>query len=108
MLREFSWCKEYGIESLDIRINETHKTVTIYNSYKIKKYKHMKEVIETIQLYHEFNKPVWLQIAEWRSHNLLYFLNFQRDRTQHVDLDYNQDWKLKVGYTVLSLFYFNF
>lgn len=108
ILKEFSWCKEYGIDSLKITISEWSQSVTIYDSYKIKKRKHMKEVIETIKGYYEIKKPVWLQIAEWRAHNFLYYFNYQTNRTQHVDLDNDMNWKINLGYCVLSLFYFNF
>ena len=34
ILKEFSWCKEYGIECLKIAITEWSQSVTIYDSYK--------------------------------------------------------------------------
>lgn len=108
ILKEFSWCKEYGIECLKIAISEWSESVTIYDSYKIKKRKHMKEVIEAIKRYSEIEKPVWLQIAEWRAHNFLYYFKYQINRTQHVDLDSDMNWKTNLGYCILSLFYFNF
>ena len=108
ILKEFSWCKEYGIEFLKIGISEWSQSVTIYDSYKIKKRKHMKEVIEAINRYCEIEKPVWLQIAEWRAHNFLFYFKYQINRTQHVDLDSDMNWKTNLGYCILSLFYFNF
>lgn len=108
ILKEFSWCKEYGIECLKIGISEWSPSVTIYDSYKIKKRKHMKEVIETIKRYDEIEKPVWLQIAEWRAYNFLYYFKYQINRTQHVVLDSDMNWKTNLGYCILSLFYFNF
>lgn len=108
ILKEFSWCKEYGIECLKIALSEWSQSVTIYDSYKIKKRKHMKEVIEAIKRYDEIEKPVWLQIAEWRAHNFLYYFKYQINRTQHVNLDSDMNWKTNLIYCILSLFYFNF
>lgn len=104
--KKFDWGQSYDINSIIVSLYEN--SLTIYDSYKIKNYKHMKEVLQWISSHEEFNikKPMWLLIAEWRTHNLLYKLNIQKERTKHVDLDNNQDWKLKLGYTILSLFYF--
>lgn len=44
-------------------------------------------------------------IREWRSHNLLYSLHIERDRTKDVDLNIGQKWYYKVCYFILSIFY---
>ena len=93
---------------MQIDILEYKKSITIFNSNKIKKRKHMKEVLESLQGYYKINKPIWLQIAEWRAHNFLYYFKYQINRTQHVDLDSDMNWKTNLGYCILSLFYFNF
>lgn len=110
IIKEFSWCKEYGIDH--VRINIEWNWNTIWYSYKIKKIKHMREVIEWMKTYNDNEKllaiPNWFIIAEWRTHNLLYWLNYERTRTRHLDI--NADYPLlhKIGYVVGSLFYWGF
>lgn len=53
-------------------------------------------------------RGVWGMVHEWRTHNLLYALNIQRDRTRSVDLNLNQPWYIKVAYPLLSPFYLHF
>lgn len=108
ILRKFPWCREYNIEHIKIAISEWNNSVTIYDSFKIKKRRHMKEVIEVIKDYFEFEEPTWLLVAEWRVHNLLYKFNYQPDRTMHVDLEKNKSWIHKILYAFFSIFYFNF
>ena len=66
----------------------------------------MKEVIEAIKGYYEIKKPVWLQIAEWRAHNLLYTLGIYRNHTMHTDFNFEIKWYEKIVYFILSLLYF--
>ena len=39
---------------------------------------------------------------EWSTHNFLYKIGFQRERTQDVDLDYPQKWYYKIGYAIIG------
>lgn len=43
---------------------------------------------------------------EWRAHNLLYSMGIEKERTRSVDLSINESWYKKIGYFILSLFYF--
>lgn len=109
IIHEFRWCKEYNMEYVRVSLNE--HDITIWDSYKIKKYKHMKEIIEWIKSFDKkylFNKPVWYHIAEWRAHNLLHSFEYQQNRTRHTNLDGNQNFTHKIAYIVLSLFYWGF
>lgn len=45
---------------------------------------------------------------EWASHNLAYALNFHRDRTADVDLNFVQKWYEKVAYAVVGTIAFAF
>ena len=45
-------------------------------------------------------------IIEWRAHNLLYSMGIEKERTRSVDLSINEPWYKKIGYFILSLFYF--
>lgn len=40
---------------------------------------------------------------EWATHNFLYKIGYQRERTQDVDLDYPQKWYYKIGYSVIGV-----
>lgn len=40
---------------------------------------------------------------EWATHNFLYKIGFQRERTQDVDLDYPQKWYYRVLYPITGL-----
>ena len=44
LIKYFTWCKDYGLDEVETTVSQ--EAVTIYNSHKIKKWKHMKEVIE--------------------------------------------------------------
>lgn len=109
ILREFKWCERYNMDYIKVSLNKN--SLTIWDSYKVKKHKHMKEVIKWIESFDKkylFNKPVWLHIAEWKVYNLLYALGYEQNRTRYTDLDDKQDIIHKIGYTILSLFYWGF
>lgn len=40
---------------------------------------------------------------EWATHNFLYKIGYQRERTQDADLDYPQKWYYKIGYSVIGV-----
>ena len=107
LVKEFAWCKDYDMNCVTIKIYSN--AVTVYNSYKITKYKHMKEVVKWIKEYcHLTNvtdRSTFSLISEWRAHNLLYKLGYEKSRTAHCDLN-NEPWYRKLGYFVLSLLYF--
>jgi hypothetical protein len=105
LIRTFKWCGQYDIDKIEV--NLTDSCATIINSYKIKKLSHMIDVVKWLK---EHNKPVtqqniFVMLAEWRAHNLLYWLNIERDRTQHCDIDIN-NWLIKTLYVIASFFYF--
>ena len=47
-------------------------------------------------------------LNEWGTHNLLYSLGVQKERTASVDLESNQSWYMTVAYAILSPFYLHF
>ena len=103
--KTFNWCYQYGIDYIDVTLSDNN--VTIFNSYKIKKLSHMIDVVKWLK---EYNKPVtqqstFLMVSEWRAHNLLYWLNIEKDRTKHIDININS-WFMKLAYIVISMFYF--
>lgn len=45
---------------------------------------------------------------EWSTHNFLYKIGYQRERTQDVDIDYPQKWYYKVGYAIAGVLVWSF
>lgn len=92
--------------NVGVYVDNTH----IENSYKIKRIKDMRNVLELIRmdcsnetlLIHKLKMST--QIHEWRAHNLLFALGIARKRTKDVDLNFESWWR-RIGYFVLSLMY---
>lgn len=108
MFKKFEWCDEYNMEHINIHVYKD--SVNIHDSYKIKKHKHIKDVVNYIKT--ELSEHTTVSkintidlISEWKSHNLLYWLNIERDRTAHCDLNHN-NIIYRVLYFIMSLFYF--
>lgn len=96
--------KDFVIEA-EISLDNTH----IENSYKVKKSKDMRSILERLKVYSNsadaLNKiSINTMIHEWRAHNLLYALGICRDRTKDVDLNYN-NVLIKIAYFILSCMY---
>jgi DNA modification methylase len=106
----FDWCDQYGLEKVKINLVSWGPSVTIFDSNKIKKTKHMKDVINWLKnnekTAHVMTLPTYILIAEWKAHNLLYKFNYDTVRTEHLDIENNMPLKYKIGYILLSLFYF--
>lgn len=86
--------------------------ICIIDSYKIKTIKNMKCVINSIRqkcdnsnIIHK--RSMYSLINEWRSHNLLYDLHIQRDKTKDVNLN-NETLIKRICYSVLSVLYLHF
>lgn len=52
-----------------------------------------------------FNRTFKSMEREWAAHNVLYRLNYERERTKDVDLNKSETIGRKIGYFILSLFY---
>ena len=105
LIRSFDWCNQYGIDKVEVVLSDS--VATIINSHKIKKLSHMIDVVKWLKSYDEpvTQQSTFIMVAEWRAHNLLYWLNIEKDRAAHVDIDINTWWK-KLAYAVGALFYF--
>lgn len=105
---KFNWCEKYQIDTIKIYIGEIG--INILDSYKIRKVKHMKEVLNKLATNEDYKKiklnKRWLQICEWKAHNLLFNLGYKQERTKHLDLNENNKWYINLGYVCLSLLYF--
>ena len=97
-----------------LKVHASKDNTYIQDSYKVKRIDEMQDILWMIQSEVEdasmaINKRgVWSMTHEWRAHNLLYSLGIEKDRTGSVDLNLNQPWYARLGYKVLSLFYFHY
>jgi hypothetical protein len=108
--KKFDWCSDYGLNKVEVYISDNRDVLTIYNSSKIRKTKHIKEVLSWLNNI-DYIKPIFnhgINIAsrEWRVHNLLYNLKIQISRTEHVDYKSDQSCLEAIAYFLLSFLYF--
>ena len=104
VIKEYAWCKEYGIDAVVIDIYDDY--VTIWNSYKITNLSHMKEVIETIRQYSRiYNRTDFQLLSEWRGHNLLYDLNYETVKTKDVNFNPDILWHEDCIYKIMYFLY---
>lgn len=105
----FDWCGEYNIQKVVVDIGNDESFITIYDSSKIRKVSHMKEVLDWLKSIELTNKILqrseYLLLAEWKGHNILYDLNFKPTHTEHVDFDIKISSIELLAYIVISLFY---
>jgi hypothetical protein len=83
---------------------------TIRDSWLIKKVADMKAIIEIIKKRAErygiaYTRTEASWIREWKTHNLLYNMNFKRSHTVDTDLSENESRFRRFCYFFLSLFY---
>ena len=97
-----------------LKVHASKDNTYIQDSYKVKRVDEMQGILRMIQSEVEddsmaINKRgIWSMTHEWRAHNLLYSLGFEKDRTRSVDLNLNQPWYIKLGYKILSLLYLHY
>lgn len=104
IIKEYDWCQNYGIDCVTIDVYEDY--ITIWNSFKITKISHMLEVIETIRQYSRiYNRSNFQLVSEWRSHNLLYDLNYETVKTKDVNFNPDVLWHENCLYIISSFFY---
>ena len=93
-------------------VEASENNTCIVNSYRVKNRKDMKNILLEVRRKAQ-NEPTFAihhrtiasMIREWRVHNLLYYLDIERDRTRSVDLDIAQPWYIRTAYFILSPFY---
>lgn len=96
-----------------LKVHALKNNTTIFDSYQVKSLQDMKSIIRQIQsdvsgTYAINSRSVSSMVYEWRTHNLLYSLRIERNRTKDVDLNTGQPWYSKVLYFLLSPFYLHF
>jgi hypothetical protein len=106
LIKEYPWCKKYNIETVTIDVHPQEQYFTIRNSNKIKRSKHMLDVLKTVSGYYKSRHSLLYQLCEWKAHNLLYALKYQRKRTEHCDINEDVTLTQQIVFVALSLFYF--
>lgn len=85
-------------------------SIHIANSFSITKSSEMKRILGLIGIA-AFNRNISYSrsqgsfIREWKAHNILYKFNIKRKSTKSVDLNENENIFRRIGYFILSLFY---
>ena len=101
--------REYTYNGITIHydLNEENGNCQIKDSYLISSRNFMEHFVSLILMDHEVFgcRSEESYVREWRAHNLLYNLGFQRARTKDCDLNCVQLKIFKVGYAILSAFY---
>ena len=73
LIKEFKWCRRYGLKTVEVDYNLNNKNVIIYRANKIKRLKHMIEVIRWIKQFGEyrktFDKHIFFYLWRWKTFN---------------------------------------
>jgi hypothetical protein len=95
-------------DKLIITFDKTN--IHIVDSYKIATTDDMQYVLQIVRYAASnydiiYNRTTNSWIQEWQAHNMLYNLNIRRSSTKDVDINEDElKWR-KIGYFILSLFY---
>jgi hypothetical protein len=108
LIKDYSWCKKYNIEHVKINIFPEMGFFTILDSFKIKRSKHMWDVLKTVRPHFKSKHSMLYQLCEWKTHNLLHALNIETDRTMHCDLNEDVSLYEQIAFVLISLFYFGY
>ena len=99
-----------GYKNEPVRFSLTKTNIHIVNSYKYTNIGDMEEILYRIKEYciennYMFKRSVKSWLAEWKAHNWLYEHNIQKERTQEVDLNEDENLLARAGYTILAMMY---
>ena len=95
----------YYLEDDTIECIITDDNIHIKNSYLItsddKKLEIIDDLLESFPWFkdHRTNKDM---LSEWRVHNWFYRLNIKKNNTKDTDLEYKQNFFLKLLYAIFS------
>lgn len=90
-----------------VEYNISENNIHLIDSYKIPK-KEFKCDLKTIASENSSNnvvqnRSIFSMEMEWSTHNFLYMLNIERNRTKNTDLDYPQKIIYKPLYPIIGL-----
>lgn len=80
--------------------------VKLIDSYAVQKSKYGRE-LQRIRNLHP-SLPLWQTRSvrsmrcEWAAHNLLYNLGIKRDKTKDCDLNFTNEWYMRIAYAVFG------
>lgn len=102
--------KKLGIEV--IFTTGQNPCISIKNSYRVRGRAEIKSALACIRNMPEYktllaagyNRTAASEYSEWRAHNILYQLGYERDRTGSVDIAQNESKLRRIAYAVLSIF----
>ena len=95
---------------IEYKFSNDGKVLTIYNGYQYSKRVFRTELNKLKVEYTDkpiFGRSINSLAKEWATHNALYCLGYQRERTKDVDLDIPSDhpeWMYKIIGTLVWLF----
>ena len=110
--------KRIKSNSIEVFIDNLHVTIVCNNvhikdSFTVTKRKDIKSVLKDIKQFlvdnhitmdNPFNhRSICNMSREWITHNNLYKLNYQPERTKDCDLNYPQKWYMNILYFLGSL-----
>ena len=93
------------------RIRLTKENTHVFDSYLVRSKKDIRAFLEETREQSDPDLAIMQRtlnslVAEWRSHNLFYYLHVFRSRTKDVDLERTQSWWRELFCRVVSFFYF--
>ena len=105
--------KDAWVEAVFSPIDSKNLSICVKNSYKIKYSDDIENLLKIIcnnPAFSEFKiagykRTLSSMRREWEAHNLLYKFGIFKTRTGSTDLDNNESFIRKAGYTVLSFIY---
>lgn len=105
--------KDTWVEAVFSPIDSKNLSICVKNSYKIKYSDDIENLLKIIcnnPAFSEFKiagykRTLSSMRREWEAHNLLYKLGIFKTRTGSTDLDNNESFIRKAGYTVLLFIY---
>lgn len=96
---------DFEVKGLKIEVSPNN--IKIYNSYKIKKKKEMKECITEI-LYkaplYNTKRSINSLVREWRTHNIFYNRGWFLSHTKDCDLESNEKLYRRFFYYIIGRF----
>lgn len=89
------------------KVSVTKNNVHIEDSYQITRRREMRELLEYLKETNPdsdvWNRRIFHMTCEWKAHNRMYRLGLFKSHTKDVDLNYPQEWYIKVLYFILGI-----
>lgn len=86
LIRTFRWCKKYNLEQIEVDFDLNNKYIIVHNAKKIKRIRHMVDVIQMARQYPEYRDVLdkniiryvwkWLHFSCLKKDNNVSYLKF--------------------------------